>query len=139
MTPGYEITMRKKMPLTSENVQSIFNECLKTDESTETITAHGVKIKAIFNSDRINARRADIIDMLEELPDTFHVGSGDGWTFANMCINADGEQWTDLHHVCDQLVCLGLAINAVQFTVKQRDLWRMFPGGLPYITINTSI
>lgn len=132
-----EITTRKRMPLTSDNVEHIFVECSRTP-MRENIIVRGVVIAAEFDVDKLNARRDDICDMLEELPDVFHVGLGDGWSFANMCINADGEQWTDLHRVCDKLLCLGIAINAAEFTIKQRDLWRMFPGGLPYITIHTS-
>lgn len=38
----------------------------------------------------------------------------------------------------DKLVCLGRAIGAVEFLL-QRDLWRVFPGGMPYIVINDNL
>lgn len=132
------ITKREPMRLTDDNVNHIFNECISTkaELSENEIIVSGVRLRQPFDIDRINDHRADIIDMLNQLPDTFHVGSGDGWTFLNMCIDNHGAQWTGLHLTCDKLLCLGMAIGACQFTIKQPDLWRMFPGGMPYITIN---
>lgn len=135
------ITTREPLHLTAGNVEHIFFECLNESMSdkNDAITVQGIQITPAFNPERIAARRDDIISMLDELPDPFHVGSGDGWTFLNMCIGRNGEQWTDLHRTCDYLLCLGIGIGAIEYTIKQRDLWRMFPGEMPYITINTNI
>lgn len=131
------INVRGEMPLTAENVRHIFNECLQgSDETGNVIPVHAVQGRADFNADRIKAREGDINDMLHQLPDLFHVGSGDGWSFLNMCIDNNGNQWADMHTTCDMLVALGIAIGSVEFTIKQRDLWRAMPGGMPYITIN---
>ncbi|MCM1166407.1 MAG: hypothetical protein NC401_10425 [Ruminococcus sp.] len=136
------ITKREPMPLSSVNVNHIFHRCTAyafiEDTDPEIIAVDGVMLKARFVREHIESYRADIINMLEQLPDTFHVGMGDGWTFLNMCIDRNGEQWTDYHKVCDMLLCLGIAIGACQYTIKQRDLWRVFPGEMPYITINTN-
>lgn len=129
------ITTREPLHLTAENVESVFNRCITSD--TEPDIVNGVQINVRFNPDALATHRDDIISMLNELPDNFHVGSGDGWTFLNMCIDNTGAQWTDFHETCDKLLCLGIGIGAAQFTIKQRDLWRMFPGEMPYITINT--
>ena len=133
------ITTREPMQLNARNVEHIFFECLTESlkYAPDTIKVQGINITPVFRTEKLNAYRTDIISMLEQLPDTFHVGSGDGWTFLNMCIDRNGVQWTDFHRTCDYLLCLGIAIDAVEYTIKQRDLWRMFPGGMPYITINT--
>lgn len=132
------ITTREPLRLTSANVEHIFFECLTESmrETNDAIIIRGVNITPAFDRERIAARRDDIIAMLEQLPDTFHVGFGGGWSFLNLCIDRNGEQWTDFHRVCDNLMCLGMAIGAVEYTVKQRDIWRAMPGGMPYITIN---
>ena len=48
----------------------------------------------------------------------------------NVAVNAQPQ-----HQMQDKLVCLGRAIGAVEF-VMPRDLWKVFPGGMPYIVIN---
>lgn len=132
------ITTREPMQLSSQNVCAVFNGCLMMIPGDNTATiVNGVQLTARFNPERLENHRADIIAMLDHLPDEFHVGSGNGWTFLNMCIDRNGVQWTDLHEVCDMLLCLGIGIDAVEYTIKQRDLWKMFPGGMPYVTINT--
>ena len=133
------ITTREPLHLTAGNVEHIFFECLNESmsDTNDAITVHGIQITPAFNPDALATHRDDIISMLNELPDNFHVGSGDGWTFLNICIDNTGAQWTGFHETCDKLLCLGIGIGAAQFTIKQRDLWRMFPGGMPYITINT--
>lgn len=134
------ITKRETLRLSSQNVCAVFNGCLVLTPGDNTAKiVNGVQICAWFNPERLENHRADILAMLDELPDEFHVGSGNGWTFLNMCIDRNGVQWTDYHKVCDMLLCLGIAIGAVEYTIKQRDLWRMFPGEMPYITINTNI
>lgn len=122
---------------TAENVESVFARCITSDPESDIV--NGVRINVRFNPDALASYHDDIISMLNELPDNFHVGSGGGWTFLNMCLDNTGEQWTGFHETCDKLLCLGIGIGAAQFTIKQRDLWRIFPGEMPYITINTNI
>lgn len=132
-----ELSIREPMRLTAENVDRIFAECLAPTSDDNNIKTNGVRINADFDITKIDLHRDDIIDMLNELPSTFHVGNGDGWTFLNMCMTDAGVQWADFHETCDRLLCLGFAIGACDFTIRQRALWRMFPGEMPYITINT--
>ncbi len=128
------------MPLTAGNVEHIFFECLteSLQDSPDAIKVYGINITPVFRPEKLDIHRADIVSMLEQLPDTFHVGSGDGWTFLNMCIDRNGAQWTDLHRTCDMLLTLGIGIGACQFTIQQRDLWKMIAGSMPQIKINTN-
>lgn len=129
------ITTREPMRLTHQNVEAVFADCL-ADSAAHTLK--GVLIEVAFNSEKIEAHKEDIMQMLMQLPKEFHRTGGGGWTFLNMCIDRDGNQWTDYHQTQDKLVCLGRAIGAVEFLL-QRDLWRVFPGGMPYIVINDNL
>lgn len=121
-----------KMNLTSENVQRIFKDCVSY--GPDIIPVEGVRMKASFSVKKLATHVNEITEMLEQLPDKSHEGKGDGWTFLNMCIDKSGQQWTDFHTVCDMLVCLGLAIGQLSF-VLPRELWKIFPGGMPYIVV----
>ncbi|MCM1152491.1 MAG: hypothetical protein NC328_02405 [Muribaculum sp.] len=126
------ITKKEPMRLTSENVEAVFIDCLANDK---TFVVKGVNMSAAFDKQKVEAHKEDIIAMLSQTPTEFHASGGSGWTFLNLCIDNNATQWTDFHHKVDELVCLGLAIEAVEFTIKQRELWQCFPGGMPYITI----
>lgn len=126
------ITKKEPMRLTSENVEAVFKDCLA---NAKTFVVKGVNMSAAFDEQKIEAHKEDIIAMLMQTPKVFHASGGGGWSFLNLCIDSNGKQWTDFHLILDQLVCLGLAIEAVEFTIKQRELWQCFPGSMPYLTI----
>lgn len=121
------------MKLSSENVERIFHECL-ADNTTDLIPVEGIRMKPAFSIKKLAKHEREISEMLGQLPDKFHKGKGDGWTFLNMCMDKSGKQWTDFHTVCDMLVCLGLATGLLSF-VLPRDLWNVFPGGMPYVAV----
>lgn len=127
-----EITTREPMQLTAKNVDAVFKDCLTNDNG---IVVKGVRIGARFNEAKVRQHEDDIFAMLMQLPEQFHRPGGGGWSFLNMCIDRNGIQWADFHQTCDALICLGLAIGAVDFLFKQRELWQCFPGGMPYIVI----
>lgn len=127
-----EISIKEPMQLTSENVEAIFKDCLA---NTTEYVLKGVLIEVAFNREKIAEHEQDIMQMLMQLPTEFHRPGGGGWTFLNMCIDKNGNQWTDLHQMQDKLVCLDRAIGAVEFLLP-RDLWKALPGGMPYIVIN---
>lgn len=127
-----EISVKEPMRLTSENVEAVFKDCLANTTEYE---LKGVLIEVAFNREKIAKHEQDIMQMLMQLPEQFHRPGGGGWTFLNMCIDKNGNQWTGLHQMQDKLVCLGRAIGAVEFLLP-RDLWKAMPGGMPYIVIN---
>ena len=127
-----EISIKEPMRLTSENVEAIFKDCL-TDERSFIVKS--VVIRASFDREKVEAHEEEIMQMLMQLPKEFHRPGGCGWSFLNMCIDKNGNQWTDFHQTQDKLVCLGRSIGAVEFLMP-RDLWKVFPGGMPYIVIN---
>jgi hypothetical protein len=128
--------------LSAENVERIFFDCLMpenlTDEQIEKIkfiSTEGVSIGGDFQVKELNKHRQRITEMISQLPETFLQHEGGGWSFLNLCLNKDGQQWTDSHEVCDMLVCLGLAIDKIEFNIKDRSKWWSMPGGMPYVFI----
>lgn len=122
------------MELTAKNVDAILKAC--AGDRTGSIRVYGIKIEVDLHPDKCDKHREDIKDMLKQLPDEFHKGKGNGWSFLNMCVRKDGVQWADVHITMDKLLCLGIAIDAVTYCIPNRDLWSVFPGNMPYICVN---
>ncbi len=127
------------MKLTSENVHSTFIGCLTSKTSKAEIKiGEGVMGKAVFSPEKLEKAKIEIIEMLKELPENFQViNGGGGYTFLNLCLNKDGEQWCNLHKTMDELIMLGNAIERVSFPLP-KDLWLALPGGMPYVSVNSN-
>lgn len=125
------------MKLTAENVHLIFMNCLfKEDEQKENHKiGEGVMLNVGFHPERLALSELSIIEMLNELPDSFKKSGGGGMSFMNMCVDKNDTQWTDFHKTMDELVCLGNAIGKLTYLMP-REMWSAFPGGMPYIVIN---
>lgn len=125
-----------KMKLTAENVNTILIDCLyKNDEDTTNhVKASGVKLNIIFNPNKLKEHKQKIEDMLNQLPDQFHKNKGGGWSFLHACRTNKGVQWGN-HSNIDELLCLGIAIEKAEIQLP-REMWKSFPGEMPYITIN---
>ena len=123
------------MKLTSENVTSTFLSCLfKEGESHESLKeAEGVIIRVGFHPERLKKAEPDIIDLLDGLPSEFKKENG-GASFLGMNEDRNGDQWTGMHKVMDELVTLGVAIGKISFLIP-RKLWAALPGGMPYLAI----
>ena len=124
-----------KTKLTSDNVQAVFVACL----SPEYMPTLDVKVEGIINTfcftkDTLEGHRDDIGDMLDQLPEQFHQGQGDGWTFLNACVDRDGNLWTGLNLQMEKLFCLGMGIDRVKILLP-RDFWCALPGGMPYVMV----
>ena len=140
------------MTLTSRRVEVIYTDSLYVDadlipEQRSAIDAGGVPDDAIvvegimfttaFDPVRLEPHRAEIIEMLHELPNEFlenKLGGGGGWSFLNACLRNDGEQWTGFHRDQDCLVQLGIAVGAARWLLD-RKMWDVFPGGMPYFVV----
>jgi hypothetical protein len=149
------------MELTDANVVTLGGDCLLTDdrlaelmikhdlvlagpdgadaEDVQKLIDHGevVAIKGIVNTicfdpQRLEARRDDVLDLIRQLPTPFDVKQGGGWSFLNLCQREDGQQWTDLHQTQEVLCLLAVGLKLAKW-VMPRDMWDIFPGGMPYI------
>lgn len=145
--------MTESEKLTSENVESIFHKLFydkdvfsedlesnkeKILNNPNTVIVEGITLKnVVFDKTKVEEHKETIRKFLEQIPHQFHQNSGGGWSFLNLCINKDDEQWTGFHSTMEMLTIIGIAAGFVSYTLP-RDLWDALPGGMPYITINTS-
>lgn len=131
------------MKLTPQNVQevvrdSLFREDALTPEGRpknpdDLTEVRGIVSHLGFDRNRLEKHRQDVISMLEQLPDGFKKGTGDGWSFLNLCEDKDGRLWTGMHKIMDELCCLAIGLKIGAFLPPDREMWSMFPGGLPYV------
>ena len=87
-----------------------------------------------FHGGRLASHRQEIHDLLNELPGTFMIEDGGGWSFLNACVDKNGRQWGE-HRNIEQLLLLGLASGYVTYCLP-KETWHMLPGGMPYFTVN---
>lgn len=128
------------MKLTSTNVSEIFEKCLfKAEELVDgkpvvpPTVGQGILRDFGFHPDRITSHKADVSDMLSQLPDSFMKSKGGGMSFLNACMTKEDVQWGE-HMSMEQLFALGNALKLVVYPLP-RDMWNVLPGGVPYITI----
>lgn len=127
------------MELTVENVNAIVVACLPKieDNPDNLIYGDGLVIRMAFDPEKINKNREHIISMLEQLPDEFQEGKGNGWSFLQMCYTKEGVHWGE-HQDMDKLVCLGRSIKKVMYLLP-RNMWEAFPGGVPYLMVKKEL
>lgn len=116
----------------SELTQNAFMDCLfKEGEDTN----NHVEVEGIINMyglhpQRLEEKRELVMALLAELPKEFK----EGWTFLKLCITKSGEQWTDMHRICEQLVVMSIGLGLMEYCLP-REMWSLLPGGVPYIII----
>jgi len=124
-----------------QEVDAIFKKCLFRESEIgkdgkprgiEPIKVEGIMATFHFHPDRIEKHRDKIMEFLKEMPEGF--SKGGGWSFLNLCNTKNGELWTGMHSIMEQLVCLGIAIEKVSYCLP-REVWSALPGGMPYIQI----
>ncbi|MGD9157183.1 MAG: hypothetical protein PVG39_02130 [Desulfobacteraceae bacterium] len=125
------------MYLTSENVESVFMDCLFRDgeDTSDPAIAKGIFNNIGFHKGRIKSHTDNISSMLSQLPEEFQEDIGGGMSFLNACNNSNGEQWTGLHRIMEQLFCLGMACGKAK-SVMPREMWSVLPGGMPYYAVS---
>ncbi len=98
------------------------------------VAVQGVLNNFVFHRERLESHREAVYQLLEELPDNFRQSVGGGWSFLNMCVDRDGNHWAE-HVNVEQLIVLGVGLDLMDFlpSQKHRNLWKAFPGGMPYL------
>lgn len=132
------------MPLIDpQRVNAILLECLlleneldggKPKDGVKWIKSQGIANTFGLSHERLQKNAAEINDMLDNLPEQFHQGTGEGWSFLNACNDKNGEQWTSFHRTMDELFCLGMALGRVG-CLMPREMWAILPGGMPYYVV----
>jgi hypothetical protein len=131
--------------LTATNVQDIFARCLyqegdlcgleKGEIPADCVRGEGIVMKAGFHPGRVEEAKPAIKELLAQLPEQFHKATGGGWSFLQMCVDKEGNQWGE-HRNMDELLCLGIAAGMAAYCMP-RDMWEMLPGGMPYVVLDT--
>lgn len=123
--------------LTAENVESVFVDCLFRDgeDKSKAQIVDGIVHKFGFHPERLEAHKADIAELLNELPNEFQATNGGGWSFLSACVTKNGDQWGE-HRNIEQLLALGIATEQAKILFP-REMWSAFPGGMPYFAVNT--
>ena len=124
------------MKLSAANVDMVFKDCLFESEELILDPIIVQAITTTFGLDKVKVKKHtdDITLMLSQLPDAFKSSGGGGMSFLNACENSDGEQWTGMHQVMEQLFALGLACEKVKLLMP-REYWPALPGGMPYYVV----
>jgi hypothetical protein len=126
-------------------VDKAFEACFYTDEevktfaegkpAADTIIVEGIQGKFGFHPERLETQRGKVIEWLKLLPHQFRRNGGEGWSFLNACVQENGVQWTGLHRTVEELFCLAMGLGLAECQLP-REMWSMFPGGMPYYVIN---
>lgn len=137
MTKQNDMTAPAEPLLTADAVTALFIYCLLKDDEPKEGAILGECIRGQFamHPGRVAERSEEIGLLLAELPDEFQANGGGGWTFLNACIDRHGNRWTDMQTTMDFLFCLGFAAGKARWLLD-RAMWRAFPGGMPYVSVN---
>jgi len=128
------------MELTVDNVRDVTRQCLHHDEveggrpPAGAVFAQGVVATLCLHSERLEAQRANVASMLQQLPDAFHRGKGGGTTFTQMGVDRRGQTWTTDHEAMEHLLLLGTGLGLAGY-VLPRQAWALLPAGLPYVWV----
>lgn len=122
----------------ADRVWEIFRDCLFRDEELngnetpdDAVLGEGIMRTFGFHPGRLKEHDAEIAEVLTGLPKEFYADGGGGWSFLNLCVDAEGHHWGE-HVNVEQLCALAFATKRGMFLVP-RELWSSMPGGMPYV------
>lgn len=127
-------------PSPSEEVMNeVKEEVNKADDDKQAIiyknmvAVRGLTSTYVFDYDKVMQHKDELRTLLGELPPQFRKRVGGGWSFLMACETKDGVQWAD-HPQMEMLFVLSIAAGLAEYQTG-RELWFMFPGGVPYIMV----
>lgn len=120
--------------LSIKKVKEVYEYCILSESEVsehepivDFTMGEGVAYAGVFNSERLAEKKEEIANMVDELADIEK-----GPSFLTLCMDKNGRQWTGEHFIMDCLVQLGVATEALCYTLD-RDMWDALPGGVPFI------
>ena len=124
----------------AKKLEAIFLDCLyRAEEITDehrapegAVIVQGVVRRYGLHPERVKKHDAEIVELLTDLPEEFYTDKGEGWSFLNLCINADGTEWTGFQSSMEQLCVLAIATGHGRWLLPP-ELWHSLPNGMPYI------
>lgn len=123
--------------LDPRRIETIFFACLFQDgeDTTDHLVGEGITTSVGFHPGRLEEYEQEITDLLADLPEPFMRSKGGGWSFLQACFDKNNIQWTGSHRTMEQLFQLGIATRKAEY-MTPRDMWMVYPGGMPYIVVN---
>lgn len=126
----------------AEKVVELVKHCLFREEEIKgmkeppenAVIGEGVIGKMAFHPERLEEKRGDVRKILEDMHHGFMADGGGGWTFLNLPFDKHETQWCEQPTASD-LCAIGNAMGMVKYMFP-RDDWKMFPGGVPYLSIH---
>lgn len=122
--------------LTDTRVIECFHYCLAYAGDPDTVEVQGIRRTCLLSQPRLLEQRANLAQMLGELPLGFRSqalpGGGGGWTFLNMCVDRHGREWAQ-HPEMELLMMLAIGANLMHYSLP-REVWPAV-GGVPYVEI----
>ena len=128
--------MANDITVTATNMSRLthnaFMDCLfnEGEDTTNHVKVEGITRMFGLHPQRLEEKRKLVTALLAELPAEFK----EGWTFLNLCTTKDGEQWTDMHRICEELVVMAIGLGLMEYCMP-REMWEILPGGVPYLMI----
>ena len=127
----------------AERVTKIVKDSLyKPEEITDkekppegAIVVDGIMRKWGFHPERLLSHKEEVREILNEMPETFHMKGGGGWSFLNLCMDKNNNQWGE-HANMDELCVLAIGLKMGKWLMP-RDVWEVLPGGMPYVGFET--
>jgi hypothetical protein len=129
------------MKIDAKEVETVLLDCLFKPEElvggkppSDAVLVEGITSKFGFHPGRLESHKGRIKAWLAALPPQFRKNSGGGWSFLNACMDADDNQWGE-HRDVENLFSLGIGCGLAECQIP-REMWRLFPGGMPYYAVN---
>lgn len=126
--------------LTPERVNELFTTCLIQHDiscgTDDDLIVEGIKMKVAFSKKSLAILSDDIKVLISQLPENaFNISKGNGMPFILLCNNKDGELWTGVHRIIEELIMLAIGINCCKYLLPKK-LWKLLPGRLPYVVFD---
>lgn len=120
-------------------IHGMFLDCLYREEeipnpevaSESAVLVEGITGRFGLHPERLESHRDGVRANIAALPDPFFRDSGGGWSFLNLCMNKDGQQWGE-HGTMQELVVLAIGLGLASYEMP-REMWSVLPGGVPYV------
>lgn len=130
--------MTKEKLISEARVEEIFDETFidefKDGSTHDSLIGIGIVMDYEFSREKLSAQKAEIKQMLLNLPQSFMESNGICGSYLNACRTKDDVQWTALPRTLEKFIAMGKALNLVDYTQPKKE-WSSLPGGFPNIFV----
>lgn len=107
----------------------------KEDLNDESVQVEGLVHNFAFDPKALTEHREAYLALCEDLlSDHFKKSGGGGWSFLNLPMGKDGEQWGEQRDA-EIFLCMGIAHGVAEYCAP-KAMWSLLPGGVPYVAFD---